>query len=283
VSTKTMKTDRTAAALAAKHAALQRVVKEMGSVLIAYSGGVDSSLLLKVAADTLGGNVFAVTGTSETYTPRELRDAKELVASLGVRHLVIATEELSNEAFAANPPERCYFCKKELFGKLRELADANGVRWILDGSNFDDLDDFRPGMKAAAELGVRSPLKEAKLTKDDIRALSRELGLPTWDKPSAACLSSRFPYGDAITREKLTAVEQAEQCLAAYGIRGFRVRVHGNIARIEVPREAMPLLIDEPNAKAVAARFKELGYTYVTLDIEGFRSGSMNEPLKRGR
>ena len=271
------------AELTAKYEALQNILKEMGSVLIAYSGGVDSSLLLKVSADALGENVFAVTGTSETYTPRELKDARDLVAALGVRHLLIATKELSNEQFASNPPERCYFCKKELFGKLRALADENGVTWILDGSNFDDIDDFRPGMQAAAELGVRSPLKEARLTKDDIRTLSRELGLPTWDKPSAACLSSRFPYGDAITKEKLTAVEQAEQCLSDYGIKGLRVRVHGNIARIEVPRAAMPVLIDEKNAKEIAARFKQLGYDYITLDIEGFRSGSMNEPLKRGK
>lgn len=281
MATPTTKTNLTAE-LTAKYEALQNILLEMGSVLIAYSGGVDSSLLLKVSADTLGNKVFAVTGTSETYTPRELKDAKDLVAELGVRHLLIATKELSNEQFASNPPERCYFCKKELFGKLRGLADENSVTWILDGSNFDDVDDFRPGMQAAAELGVRSPLKEAKLTKDDIRVLSRMLGLATWDKPSAACLSSRFPYGDAITSEKLTAVEQAEQFLSDYGIKGLRVRVHGNIARIEVPRAAMPVLIDEKNAKEIAARFKELGYDYITLDIEGFRSGSMNEPLKRG-
>lgn len=270
------------AALTAKLDSLKQALTDMESVLIAYSGGVDSTFLLKVAGDVLGEKVIAITGSSETYTPRELEDSKSNVKLLGAKQVIISTNELSDENFAANPPNRCYFCKKELFSKLVELAKEHGAKWVLDGSNFDDLDDFRPGMEAAAELGVRSPLKEAKLTKDDIRALSKEMGLPTWDKPSAACLSSRFPYGDAITRESLTNVELAEQFIGSYGVRQFRVRVHGDIARIEVPREKMHIFIDADKSAAISARFKELGYTYITLDIQGFRSGSMNEPLKMG-
>lgn len=269
-------------ALSTKLESLESILLDMGSVLVAYSGGADSTFLLKVALNVLGDKVLAVTGTSETYTPRELEDAKQNAELLGAKQVIIGTCELEDENFAANPPERCFFCKSELFSKLVALAKQHDLNYVADGSNYEDLNDFRPGMKAAAKFGVRSPLKEAKLMKEDIRQLSREMNLPTWDKPPQPCLSTRFPYGTTITKEKLTTVELAEQFLAELGLKQFRVRVHDDIARIEVPREDMPLFIDDDVSKRIVDRFKTLGYTYITLDIQGYRMGSMNEPLQAG-
>lgn len=265
-----------------KYRLLQSLLEQMGSVLVAYSGGVDSTFLLKVAHDVLGEQAVAVTACSQTYPARELEEARAMAREIGARHLIIVSEELEIPGFADNPPDRCYFCKSELFSKLLQVARAEGLRYIVDGTNRDDLAEHRPGRQAAQEMGIRSPLLEAGLGKGEIRALSRELGLPTWGKPSMACLSSRFPYGVTITREKLKMVEEAEEYLRGLGFRQVRVRHHEDIARIEVGPEEMSRFLAGGFGEAVARRLKELGYTYVVLDLEGYRPGSLNEVLKKG-
>jgi uncharacterized protein len=258
---------------------LKALLREMQSAVLAYSGGVDSSLLLKAAAEVLGPRVIAVTAISETYPPAELAAAQEFAGSLGVKLRVLRTAELESEEFVRNPPERCYFCKRELFGKLKQIAESEGILTLLDGSNTDDLKDYRPGSKAAREFFVRSPLREAGFSKSDVRACARMLGLPLWDKPALACLSSRIPYGMRITPEILTMVQSAEDQLRVLGFRQVRVRHHGDTARIEIDPGEFGRLLMNGTPKKIIAAFKQLGYTYVCMDLEGYRTGSMNEGL----
>jgi uncharacterized protein len=267
-----------------KHDILIAELKAAGSILIGFSGGVDSSFLLYTANRILGEKAVAVTARSSTSTSEEFDQAAGFVRERGIHHIVIDSEELLIPGFSSNPPDRCYHCKKELFGKIRKLADEMGIAHVADGTNAEDVDDYRPGMKAAAELGVISPLKQAGLTKADIRQLSREAGLETWDKPAAACLASRFPYGSKITAGKLSMVEMAERYLRqTFGIRQVRVRHHGEIARIEVSHDEMHLLLDVPIMRLIAAEFHNIGFTYTTLDMQGYRTGSMNETLDRNK
>jgi uncharacterized protein len=257
---------------------LREILISLGSVLVAYSGGVDSTLLLRAARDTLGERVLAATIKGEVHPQWEVEEALQVARGMGVEPLVVELSVLDHPAFAANPPDRCYHCKRLIFTRLVETARERGLAWVVEGSNRDDLGDYRPGRRALEELDVRSPLLEAGLTKAEIRSLSRYLGLPTWDRPSLACLASRFPYGTALTAATLKQVDQAEAFLGKLGFGQRRVRHHGDIARLEIEAEDWPILLE--NRQRIVACLHELGYTYVTVDLAGYRTGSMNEVLE---
>lgn len=258
---------------------LKSYLQALERVAVAFSSGVDSTFLLKVSQNVLGDNVIAVTAKPYSFPDRELKEAKAFCRERGIRHYIYELNELAIDGFCQNPPDRCYLCKKELFKKMINIAKEHAVFSIVEGSNLDDTGDYRPGLKAVAALGIKSPLREAGFYKEEIRTLSKEMGLPTWKKPSFACLSSRFAYGEKITEEKLDMVDRAEQLLLDCGFHQIRVRIHGNMARIEVLPEELEMLVEKNMRKEIVSKLKAYGFTYVSVDLEGYRMGSMNEEM----
>lgn len=262
---------------------LEEYIRGLGSLAVGFSGGVDSSLLLVVAANVLGDKAMAITGVDASIPERELKEAKEFCKEREIRHIICKVNPMKEESYRHNSPDRCYLCKHGIFTEIKKIAAENGIEYVAEGSNMDDLGDYRPGLKAVEELSVKSPLREAGLTKQNIREISKALGLPTWSKPAYACLASRFVYGEEITEEKLRMLDQAEQFLIEHGFLEERVRIHGNIARIEVPAKDIERLASEEIREAVYEKFKALGFMFVTIDMKGYKMGSMNATLQKAK
>lgn len=262
-----------------KYEELKKYLASLESVAVAFSSGVDSTFLLFAAKEALGENVIAITASSCSFPERELNEAKEYCEKMGIRHFIVKSEELEIEGFSHNPKNRCYLCKRELFEKIGALAKSQGIKEVAEGSNLDDNGDYRPGLQAVAELSVKSPLRAVGLTKQEIRDLSEYFKIPTWDKQSFACLASRFPYGELISEKKLNMVDKAEQLLIDLGFKQLRVRIHGDVARIEILPEEFSKIMEEKTRVAIYDKFKEYGFSYVSLDLRGYRTGSMNETL----